>query len=358
MGAAGLWPVLIWAALAAGGAAAPAEPPPEGFRAGQYIDSRGCVFTRGDGGAWRPRLARDGSPICGYPPTATGLRAGPVRLPALAAPAPRDDMAARLAVAVLSGLEDGELVPADTAAAASEGASPAAGTDAAASGQAADHAPEAGAAEIRVTSRARPAPPPAPPEDDSPAAQLATLIEKAPQYRAAATLRAPGTGRLCALLGGGAEAAVHGATSAGTMGYCELTPLPFAARKGADRLAARTAAGARLAAPGQSARGGESGARKMPAPQSRLPAGPAPAMTRVILPSHRFVQVGTYRDPGNAARAAKGAAALGLPVRHPAERRGTAARHVVLAGPLADREAIVRALAALRAAGYRDAFSR
>lgn len=54
----------------------PAEPPPPDFTAAQFIDSAGCVFVRVKDG-WRARIARDGSAICGYPPTFSARRTGP-----------------------------------------------------------------------------------------------------------------------------------------------------------------------------------------------------------------------------------------------------------------------------------------
>ncbi|WP_172841075.1 SPOR domain-containing protein [Rhodovulum sp. P5] len=48
---------------------APADLPPPGFLGVQFVDSRGCVFVRGDVGGWQPRLSRDGVPLCGFRPS-------------------------------------------------------------------------------------------------------------------------------------------------------------------------------------------------------------------------------------------------------------------------------------------------
>lgn len=50
----------------------PAEIPAATYSEDQYVDSRGCVYTRaGIGGKveWIARVSRDRQPICGYPPT-------------------------------------------------------------------------------------------------------------------------------------------------------------------------------------------------------------------------------------------------------------------------------------------------
>ncbi|TQS73778.1 SPOR domain-containing protein [Rhodobacteraceae bacterium] len=62
----------ICAAQAVGAqTAGPAEEPPAGFGARQYVDSAGCVFVRraDDGNGWVARRGRDGAPICGYSPS-------------------------------------------------------------------------------------------------------------------------------------------------------------------------------------------------------------------------------------------------------------------------------------------------
>lgn len=50
----------------------PAEMPPASFEGQQYVDSAGCLFLRAGTKKeriWIPRVARDGSLLCGYPPS-------------------------------------------------------------------------------------------------------------------------------------------------------------------------------------------------------------------------------------------------------------------------------------------------
>lgn len=49
-----------------------AELPPPNYAGQQYVDSKGCLFTRaGRPGEviWLPRVTRKGVPICGNPPS-------------------------------------------------------------------------------------------------------------------------------------------------------------------------------------------------------------------------------------------------------------------------------------------------
>lgn len=68
---------LIWSGGARAQDHAPAELPPADFTAPQYIDSRGCVFLRGEGGTWRPRLHDGSELVCGYPPSLSARRQSP-----------------------------------------------------------------------------------------------------------------------------------------------------------------------------------------------------------------------------------------------------------------------------------------
>lgn len=67
-----------------------------------------------------------------------------------------------------------------------------------------------------------------------------------------------------------------------------------------------------------------------------------------------YVQVGSFGQPANATRSRDRIAALGLPVRSTRAK----ALETVMAGPFASTEAASGALAALRAAGFADAFLR
>lgn len=125
---------------------APAEPPPADFTAAQFIDSAGCVFVSTPQG-WRARIARDGSPICGYPPTLSARRLGRDTVqPLFPQPAEsREKMIARvLTETIVPNLQSGELVdppPADQGGADAPSAGSAA-RDAAAVASAGQAAPE------------------------------------------------------------------------------------------------------------------------------------------------------------------------------------------------------------------------
>lgn len=72
----------------------------------------------------------------------------------------------------------------------------------------------------------------------------------------------------------------------------------------------------------------------------------------------RFVQVGTYAQPGNAKAAAQRIARVGLPARMGTLKRDGKTYKVVFAGPFASSDALNNGLRTSRAAGFGDAFVR
>ncbi|WP_339108154.1 SPOR domain-containing protein [Thioclava sp. GXIMD4216] len=80
----------------------------------------------------------------------------------------------------------------------------------------------------------------------------------------------------------------------------------------------------------------------------------APASSRAVAPSGRFVQVGTYAEASNAEAAKARLRARGLPVAASRTAKGLV---VVYAGPF-DRAALAGALGTARRAGFADAYIR
>ena len=72
----------------------------------------------------------------------------------------------------------------------------------------------------------------------------------------------------------------------------------------------------------------------------------------------RYVQIGSFGDPNNAARAKGSLAAAGLPVASLALTKGGRALMTVLAGPFASQSDAAAALNVAQDLGYSDAFLR
>ncbi|WP_223252044.1 SPOR domain-containing protein [Paracoccus mutanolyticus] len=328
----------------------PAEPPPADFAGRQYIDSRGCVFLRDAEGTWTARRSRDGTAVCGYPPTLSARGAGGrPRLRALDPDAGKTRaqlLEERLARVVTGNLQAGEL--------------------------ASDPRP------LETLPDMGPEPAPVAPLD-----ALKSALHAAPMVREEMSRDIEPNRRLCRLLGYDDEPAPQkeGLGHDPTQGYCgalpasDLSRLAFARPVG-EIADATASAGteprpprSRPHPPGSQAcrpaariahraggRRRKAGTRTAGCREAGPPARP-PAKVQgaeMIPATARYVQLGRFPDPAQAERAARRAAALGYPVL-----RGTGRDSAtLLAGPFDTREAIVRALNRLRRAGFAAAVAR
>ena len=360
------WALLLSCQAGHADGARPAEPPPADFTGGQFIDSAGCVFVRGDG-VWDARQARDGSPICGYPPTFSARRTGPDRLTPLF-PDTVEDQGTRirreLTETVMAGLQTGELAGAPRAASSSErGGAPTGPTGSTMATGAHDPSPLPIAA--------------APGELSDATTTLAATIAAAPRLRAGIARAGAGdhTAELCQLLG--ADAGTTGSLGApDTLGMCggmddalvgrrrveAVEPrevAPQTARSGVKAAAADRASDKAADRPSGRALP-TTRAAKQTKPHSGSKANPgAGAFSTAMIPAGaRFVQVGMFGDPDNARRAAKRLSSMGLPV----SQGQTAVRgrqlQTIMAGPFDSRQGIVRALDRVRRGGFPDAYPR
>ena len=85
----------------------------------------------------------------------------------------------------------------------------------------------------------------------------------------------------------------------------------------------------------------------------------APSTGGMMIPAGaRYVQVGTYADAANADRVAQAIAAMGYPVLRGKDKVGARAVQFIMAGPFNDRQSIVKAMDAIRRAGFKDAYPR
>lgn len=361
----------------------PAETPPPDFFGRQYIDSRGCVFLRGDGDDWQPRVSRDGTAVCGYPPTlsARGLDGKP-RLRALDPNAGRSRaqlLEAALSQTIITNALPGELT-----------------SDARALETLPDMGPE--------------------PSPTGPARTLRAAVAAAPAVRQDMGGGLRPNLRLCELLGYDGKPAGAQAKIDPSQGYCKSLPAsdlsmlsftrpigssaeapspqptvtpPRLAKAGAVVVADKAPADKTTAAktpaskttadqsakkPAQTpaVRQPQPAAAKPPASKTAVAAQPAgktpaatgkpaaarPAAPAMIPAGARYVQLGSFRQAQNADRAAQRVTALGYQALRGRDRVDGREVQFIMAGPFDDRESIVRALDAIRRAGYSDAFPR
>ncbi|MDO5648059.1 SPOR domain-containing protein [Paracoccus sp. (in: a-proteobacteria)] len=294
---AGLWAMMaaVWAA------------PPDDFAGAQYIDAAGCVMLR-DGDGWTARRDRSGAPVCGFPPSFVDA---PV-----ATMSPQDAVMEQLS----AGLRQGEW-------------------------QADPRAP----AEI--------ADGPRPDGTLNAQQQLAQMAVAQRAVEQALSAPVPGSD-VCARLGyrvePGAQPLLTGDV---TQGLCPgmRAPLPqprTVAGQGAETPKPAPVVAAKPAPP-----------RAKPAAQPPRPVRVAAAPTaqpgpEMIPASARYVQVGVYQDAGNAQVVIRSLSSLGYPVAQGRTPGGDAPARVVMAGPFADRQALIAALNRLRGNGWPNAVAR
>lgn len=324
----------------------PAETPPPDFTAAQYIDSAGCVFLR-TGQGWRARVARDGAPICGYPPTLSARRLGPdsAALFAKADEPPAERIHRELTEAIIPNLHEGELIQGADAVPEVAGATH--GHSGAGSPTGAD-----GPAAQEGTGR--------PPQDPL---GLGEMMSHAPELSRQMT-RTGHTDRLCALIGSAPQDA-----AASPLGLCRPATATLAAlAQPATRDPVRTIRPSAAQAGYKPAREETRQASRNPVKRNAVAAKPRPdAAARrtaeaprdaqgMIPPDARYVQIGAFRDLQGVERTARALTALGLPVVRSRSAHGQA--QLIMVGPLDGREAIVRMIDRLRRAGYRDVVAR
>lgn len=334
---------------------APAELPPEGFTALQFIDSRGCVFERA-GDDWVARVDGNGNAFCGYPPSLSVRRGAADAPPGLrpeTSPDPAERMSRALTEIVTTQLEEGELVT--------------------------DPQPQ-----VETPAPAKPAA--EAPKSDL-VQQIGAAIEDAPKVENVLNQGLRSNPRLCELLGYQEQDGVEPGFGADpTRGFCNTAKVdddrlrriarPLGAtdgapsrpsqrvatlaQPGADRAPARSEVGRAAPAekpgtkPGAIADAGKAVAEKprqdegarADKDESRIPAGA------------RFVQIGLYTDPAAAKAGIDRLRALGYPVSRGRSTIQGRDHEVILAGPFNSRARVVSALSDIRKKGFASAFAR
>ncbi len=386
----------------------PAELPPPSYEGQQYVDSRGCVFVRaGIGGqvTWVPRVQRDRQPVCGRQPTFADTASGTVVVvetdeqagpdggrPAaatepdsagrvIAAPAPRPapvDLPEGTTTSVATTATPEREVVRPAPEPEIERIPP-------------RHVPAATARKVETRAAPRPVRRTVRPVAAAPRPRTVVASPRAGTIRATATPRyAPGTVFTKSELPDGVRvvprhvyernraARVQGPAPEGYrpafddgrlnprraemtregIRQTELIWTNTVPRRLIERATGRDVTDQYVAVSTR----GKTGA---PAKVVRKKATGTPKATvstrstpRAAPSRHRYVQVGTFGEQANAARAAQRLKAAGLPVRYGHYRNDGRGLRVVLTGPFADERSLSNALAIARRAGFGDAFTR
>ena len=317
-------PVHLTPAFASG--LSPAEAPPATHTASRYVDSRGCVFLRSTFGGqvgWVPLFGPDAKPVCGE----SAAPAAPAQTPAqpvVSAPvAPETPEGAADAVAPVAATpaesEIAEGVPRDSGIVVVEQQT----------SETPAPQPQVAATPRRIASR------PAAPRR-APAQQASTRQRDCPEAAPYGQLVRAGDGRLLV--------------------RCVSEP---------ERLLERAGQGIPLDPGAPAAEVAEAipapAITTAPTPTAVQAPAAAPAETAVAVAAPvrgRFVQVASFAVPDNARRTRAALSARDIPAHSQAARQRGRQLEVILAGPFADDAELRRALGAVRAMGFRDAFVR
>jgi len=311
----------------------PAEAPPASFQGSRFVDSRGCVFQRSTFGgqvSWVPLFGADAKPVCDG-----GATAAPAPREAAVTPRPPARPAPEPAPVTVATPE-----PAPPVVAAPAPVSPA-------------PAPVAGSVEVVQ-------PVITPQLETRPAAPVRRAAAPTPRRAAPpAQPTTPARHRACP------EAAPYGqlvqASDGRRLVRCVSEPERLLAVTGRAvpldpdapaAPAAEVAEAAPVAAPVRTT---------APAaqPATATTAQPAQATGAAISETAgRFVQVATFAVPANATRTRSALGAQAIPVRSMRSQLRGQPVEVILAGPFRTDADLRRALGAVRALGFRDAFVR
>lgn len=300
--------------------AAPEPPPPGDFPGAQYIDRTGCVFVR-EGEAWVPRLDKAGAPICGFPPS-KGADTGAA---AAAIPSPEKALADMLA----EGLRAGDLAAGQPAAPLSE----------------------------------------LPPDPAQAVLDAQVQDQLAVERRMRSMLAGPAPAGLCESLGyrpaDGPVAVIGGDV---TQGLCpgmtapELKPVTVAATE--PRSAPETLkpepvpTASEKVDPASVRRTGTAAKEQVVARKPAAPSAAPPSSVEVIPANARYVEIGTFADAANAMAVLRSLSQEGFRTAQRDQKVGDKTGKAILAGPFADRQALVTALNRLRANGFPRAVAR
>ncbi|WP_163535487.1 SPOR domain-containing protein [Frigidibacter albus] len=348
----------------------PAEFPPASFAGAQYVDSSGCVFMRaGYAGqvTWVPRVARDRTVICGQRPTFGAAPSAPV---IAAAPAPR---VAPAPARTTTGRVGRPMETIATTTAPPRITAPA--------------AVRTGGPDPRSYAGARVVMAPAPVRAPAPVAQPRSVaIAAAPVGQTACPNRSLVAQRF--MLADGRYAircvpqseypktyASAAEIAAMPQGFVQAVPVSvppgYKPAWKDDRLNPMRGVGT----PTGEAQMAQVWTDRVPMKAVRQPVRVVQATPQVTVSSRsvpaaqvraapvqaaaggRYVQVGTFGEPANAAATAAKLRATGLPVATSKIQKSGRALQIVMLGPLAPAD-VAGALSAARQAGFADAYVR